>query len=252
MRVAEAERLVAAKKERAAVERRTAELTAAEQAEEEQNVAEAIARSMASLQVDEEQRRRAVGSGLFACGTERLAVASGGNGPGRGGRGGRGKRGGACTSAQVVAATAAAEVISGEMAGDHLQAQFGSTGRGQERSIGELAIYEALQGVHIREASSSAPAASELWFASGSTEPFAASPRPVLTLADVGDIGGHNNAPESTLGGETTCIVCFVHSKTHLAAPCGHQCVCGPCAEQMQHCPYCRAPVQLWVQARMV
>ena len=76
--------------------------------------------------------------------------------------------------------------------------------------------------------------------------------QPVMTLADVGDITGRNNVPESSIGGETTCIVCFVNPKTHLAAPCGHQCACGPCAKLMQTCPYCRAPVQLWVQQRMV
>ena len=73
-----------------------------------------------------------------------------------------------------------------------------------------------------------------------------------LTLADVGDITGRNNVPESTLGGETTCIVCFVRPKTHLAVPCCHLCACGACAAQMQLCPYCRVPVQMWAQPRMV
>ena len=76
--------------------------------------------------------------------------------------------------------------------------------------------------------------------------------QPVLTLADVGDITGRNAMPESSLGGATTCIVCFARPKTHLAAPCGYQSVCGTCAERMQLCPYCRAPVQLWVQHRIV
>ena len=80
----------------------------------------------------------------------------------------------------------------------------------------------------------------------------AASAQQVLTLADVGDITGRNDVPESSIGGDTTCIVCFARPKTHLAAPCGHQCACGSCAERMQLCPYCRAPVQLWVQQRMV
>ena len=40
--------------------------------------------------------------------------------------------------------------------------------------------------------------------------------------------------------------------KLHLAVPCGHQSVCGACAERMLLCPYCRAPVQVWVQHRMV
>ena len=81
----------------------------------------------------------------------------------------------------------------------------------------------------------------------------ASAQQPVhLTLADVGDITGRNSVPESTLGGETTCIVCFVRPKTHLAVPCCHLCACGACAAQMQLCPYCRVPVQMWAQPRMV
>ena len=83
-------------------------------------------------------------------------------------------------------------------------------------------------------------------------EAEAASAQQVLTLADVGDITGRNAIPESSLGGVTTCIVCMAQPKSHLAAPCGHQSVCGNCAERMQLCPYCRAPVQLWVEHRIV
>jgi len=78
------------------------------------------------------------------------------------------------------------------------------------------------------------------------------SAQPVLTLADAGDITGRIPVPESTIGGETTCIVCMAHPKSHLAVPCGHQCVCDICAERMQDCPYCRAAVQQWVHARVV
>ena len=67
---------------------------------------------------------------------------------------------------------------------------------------------------------------------------------------------GRVNAPESTAGGQTSCIVCFDRPKTHLAAPCGHQCVCGPCSATMKQCPYCREHVVQWValmqQARLV
>jgi hypothetical protein len=75
-----------------------------------------------------------------------------------------------------------------------------------------------------------------------------------LTLADVGNITGrvHDEAPESTIGGQTTCIVCMVGSKSHLAVPCGHQLACERCAADMKICPYCRTPVQLWVMARVV
>eukprot|EP00964_Phaeocystis_antarctica_P059190 scaffold35139_cov60-Phaeocystis_antarctica.AAC.1 len=43
----------------------------------------------------------------------------------------------------------------------------------------------------------------------------------------------------------------MAHPKSHLAVPCGHQSVCGICAERMQCCPYCRAPVQQWVHVRV-
>ena len=51
---------------------------------------------------------------------------------------------------------------------------------------------------------------------------------------------------ESTLGGETTCIVCFTNPKTHLATPCFHQCVCAECAAKLDKCPVCRSVVRDW------
>ena len=78
------------------------------------------------------------------------------------------------------------------------------------------------------------------------------SSQAVLALADAGDITGRAAVPESTVGGETTCIVCMARPKSHVAVPCGHQCVCAVCAERMQDCPYCRAPAQQWVHARVV
>jgi TPR repeat protein len=51
---------------------------------------------------------------------------------------------------------------------------------------------------------------------------------------------------ESTLGGETTCIVCFTNPKTHLATPCFHQCVCDECAAKLDKCPVCRSVVRDW------
>ena len=75
-----------------------------------------------------------------------------------------------------------------------------------------------------------------------------------LTLADVGNITGrvHDEAPESTIGGQTTCIVCMVGPKSHLAVPCGHQLACERCAAIMKICPYCREPVQFWLMQRLV
>ena len=82
------------------------------------------------------------------------------------------------------------------------------------------------------------------------------SPPPPLaiSLADVASMGTSSeraHMAESTVGGETTCVVCFFNPKTHLAAPCGHQCACGPCSEKMTSCPYCRADIMMWIQVRV-
>ena len=75
-----------------------------------------------------------------------------------------------------------------------------------------------------------------------------------LTLTDVGNITGrvHDEAPESTIGGQTTCIVCMMGPKSHLAVPCGHQLACERCTASMKICPYCCTPVQFWLMARLV
>ena len=76
--------------------------------------------------------------------------------------------------------------------------------------------------------------------------PFAAR----CPLKDAGDVTGRE-VPESSMGGETTCIVCFTGDKTHVAVPCGHQTVCGPCSKKIRACPICRAKAQLWVHVRI-
>jgi hypothetical protein len=52
---------------------------------------------------------------------------------------------------------------------------------------------------------------------------------------------------------ETMCVVCFDAPKDHLIVPCGHQCVCARCAEQLTNtrtptCPVCREPIQQTVK----
>jgi Tfp pilus assembly protein FimV len=52
---------------------------------------------------------------------------------------------------------------------------------------------------------------------------------------------------------ETMCVVCFDAAKDHLIVPCGHQCVCAGCAEQLTKtrtptCPVCREPIQQTVK----
>ena len=47
---------------------------------------------------------------------------------------------------------------------------------------------------------------------------------------------------------ETMCVVCFDAPKDHIIVPCGHQCVCARCAEQLTKtrtpmCPVCRGPI---------
>jgi hypothetical protein len=56
-------------------------------------------------------------------------------------------------------------------------------------------------------------------------------------------------APTSHLDAEETqCVVCFDAPKEYAIVPCGHQCVCGACAEQLTKtrtplCPVCREPI---------
>ena len=57
---------------------------------------------------------------------------------------------------------------------------------------------------------------------------------------------------ESSMGGDSTCTVCFTHEKTHLAAPCGHLCACYTCSKKMAKCPHCRADVAMWVKVHEV
>ncbi|EOD06410.1 hypothetical protein EMIHUDRAFT_219306 [Emiliania huxleyi CCMP1516] len=77
------------------------------------------------------------------------------------------------------------------------------------------------------------------------------APLASVSLADANFDTGRPTVPESTLGGETTCSVCFTNPKSHVAAPCGHQCACGPCSARMESCPICRAPVLMWMQLRV-
>jgi hypothetical protein len=47
---------------------------------------------------------------------------------------------------------------------------------------------------------------------------------------------------------ETMCVVCMDAAKDHIIVPCGHQCVCARCAEQLTKtrspmCPVCREPI---------
>ena len=76
-------------------------------------------------------------------------------------------------------------------------------------------------------------------------------PVTVMSLATAHFDTGRPDVPESTIGGQTTCIVCFSNPKSHVAVPCGHQCACSNCSAKMKECPVCRTPVATWVHVRV-
>ena len=76
-------------------------------------------------------------------------------------------------------------------------------------------------------------------------------PAAVTSLADAQFDTGRPEVPESTIGGQFTCIICFTNTKSHAAGPCGHQCACGECSAKMDECPVCRSPVLMWIPVRM-
>jgi hypothetical protein len=49
---------------------------------------------------------------------------------------------------------------------------------------------------------------------------------------------------------EALCVLCLDARMDHIIIPCGHQCVCGPCAEALNRaahpaCPLCREPISI-------
>ena len=53
-------------------------------------------------------------------------------------------------------------------------------------------------------------------------------------------------APGETVAAVDECVVCLEHGRDHVMLPCGHLCVCGACALQVQGepipvCPMCRS-----------
>ena len=171
--------------------------------------------------------------------TTRGHVARGGRGRGEASGRGRGRSGVRLPCMAVVEATAAETAASVASPGDSPTSwAVVATASLEERPRPQVSPER------VTEAEQEAESSPE--------EAEAAVAQQVLTLADVGNITGRNDVPESTIGGETTCIVCMARPKTHLAVPCAHQCACGTCAARLQLCPYCRAPVQAWLEVRVV
>jgi hypothetical protein len=62
------------------------------------------------------------------------------------------------------------------------------------------------------------------------------------------ELGSGSGTPQPDAE-ETMCVVCFDAPKEYAIVPCGHQCVCASCAEQLTNtrtptCPVCREPIQ--------
>ena len=82
------------------------------------------------------------------------------------------------------------------------------------------------------------------------------APLAAVPLSEANFDTGRPAVPESTLGGESTCIICFTQPKSHAAVPCGHRCACADCSakimERDRRCPYCREEVMMWMIPRDV
>jgi hypothetical protein len=60
------------------------------------------------------------------------------------------------------------------------------------------------------------------------------------------ELGSGSSTPQSNE--DSQCVLCLDAPKDHIIAPCGHQCVCGACAEKLKKarhplCPFCRTPI---------
>ena len=86
-----------------------------------------------------------------------------------------------------------------------------------------------------------------------STAPAAVEQQHVLPLSLATLDIGQRDVDESTMGGGTTCSVCFEGVKDHLAVPCGHMCACARCAALLadKECPICRAKVAQWIKVHV-
>ena len=124
-----------------------------------------------------------------------------------------------------------------------------------EKAAAEKAAAEkaAAEKAAAEQAAAESPAAVEADMAAAAAAEVLERPPspPVVSLASAQFDTGRREVAESTIGGQTTCIVCFVNPKSHAAVPCGHQCACGDCSAHMRECPVCRDPVREWMQVRV-
>ena len=129
-----------------------------------------------------------------------------------------------------------------------------ATGDEGDEAVGAVAHLLNQASLQVQAPSSDADAAPPVTAAAAPVALGMLPPPPVAvtSLSDAQFSTGRPEAPESTIGGQTTCIICFVNPKSHAAVPCGHWCACGDCSAQMKECPICRGPVQMWMHVRVV
>ena len=60
-----------------------------------------------------------------------------------------------------------------------------------------------------------------------------------------GRVARNNNLDTDTVDANL-CVVCLVNPKTHLIKPCNHFCVCADCIRQLNDCPLCKRPINIY------
>jgi hypothetical protein len=65
------------------------------------------------------------------------------------------------------------------------------------------------------------------------------------------ELGSGSGTPQLQPDEESQCVLCLDAPNDHIITPCGHQCVCGACAEKLKRvkrnpaCPICPDPSTL-------
>ena len=151
--------------------------------------------------------------------------------------------------AEATALTAAEKAVAAAKARAAAAAGKAARAAAAEKAATKAAAKAAAEKVAAERAAAAVEAATAA--AAAAVAPDRPPSLPVMSLAAAQFDTGRRAVPESTIGGQTTCIVCFVNPKSHIAVPCGHQCACGDCAAKLNECPVCRASCEKWLHVRV-
>ena len=168
-----------------------------------------------------------------------VPVAIGVTGRGRGGSGGTGHDASVATPASDSSAPASSVGARGTgRSGRGLNGRGRWSGRGGQRvqsatasatggdAVGAVAHLLGQASLQVPAGSSDAGAAAPATAAAPvalNRPPPPPPPATVTSLADADFSTGRPEPPESTIGGQSTCIICFTNPKTHAAGPRGDQ-----------------------------